>query len=123
MSASQAWRGVMVVSVVTGSFGRSGNTIPVRIRNWPAVTISRSSTRCASACRPSRKVKSSTAATVVAIATQGGAAKAMAPEKISEEIERRHHQLDIGLALGVALDDAACVIDDEHGAERPGGRQ
>ena len=39
-SASQACRGVIAVSVVTGSFGKSGSTIPVRIKNSPAVMIS-----------------------------------------------------------------------------------
>ena len=48
-SASQAWRGVIVVSVVTGSFGSNGSTIPVRIRNSPPVMTSSTSTRRASA--------------------------------------------------------------------------
>ena len=80
-SASQTWRGVMAVSVVTGSLGSSGRTIPVRIRNWPAVTISFMSMRRAVSCSQVRPVNSRTATTVVVTATHGGSAKATAPSR------------------------------------------
>ncbi|HEX4239649.1 MAG TPA: hypothetical protein VHZ64_17160 [Xanthobacteraceae bacterium] len=69
------------MSVVTGWFGNSGRTIPVRTRNWPAVTISLISTRRARSCNCSRPVSSSTATTVIATATHGGNANATAPSK------------------------------------------
>ena len=107
----------MVVNVVTGVLGNSGRTMPVRIRNSPAVMISCIATRRASACSFSRPVSNSTAVTVVATATHGGRRQRNGAEKISVNIEHRHDQLDIGFRGVVLVPYTLAVKNREPGAE------